>query len=62
MKAKAKNKFCYGAQMVEKDEVFECTSTDFFRLVKYDLVKEYKQKRKTKELKTEINTKDESPS
>ena len=58
MKAKAKNKFWFNSREVNVGDILEVDSTEGEKLIKYDLVKELKTKRKTKEIKLKLSTKD----
>ena len=58
MKAKAKSKFWFNSREVNVGDILEVDSTEGEKLIKYDLVKELKTKRKTKEIKLKLSTKD----
>ena len=57
MRAKAKNKFWFNSREVNVGDIIEVDSTEGEKLIKYDLVKELKTKRTTKERKLKLSTK-----
>ena len=58
MKAKAKNKFWFNSREVNVGDILEVDTTEGEKLIKYDLVKELKAKRVTKERKLKLDSKD----
>jgi len=58
MRVKANKTFWNNSRQIDKGVIFEADTTEGLRLIQLDLVKEYKIKRKTKELKINKSTKD----
>ena len=57
MKVKAEKTFYHKSRAIRKGDIFEVDSTEGKKLVQYNLVKEEKQSRKTKEQKNVSSSK-----